>query len=935
MNTSDFTENRFLKLIDNLDQRGTSQSDGVPFSPFRPFEDLSMKERAAVIRIGVQNGLRDLESIRSKYNEFAEGGKEETIEKALPEVVVKPSEEDKNSLAKMIRMLPDAKSREDIYYEIDPFRHLADEPIKISQNESIDRLYDVYKQSGYPKVSNHRTVFDYLTYPFSKDLNRSSYNPITNTMHLPNSEEAKYDAEGFIPELAHAYQFNGNNADFWGNFFHIPGDIKIGGKSGYERPGHMEHTAHSVIEPAIYDYVQGYTDSFNPQVYANGGKIHIKPENRGKFTALKERTGHSASWFKAHGTPAQKKMATFALNARKWKHGDGGRLFAEGGEEDNEEYYPIWLDGVTVKPSGNRSTTRDDWNWANWRELQNEREQQAAESVRRGIDRNGTPIAAGIYGLAAAPFAIEGLGSSAVANGIRTGLQAMNTTYTPSTWLNPVTGAKLLSPTVGTIADAGIQGAFAYEGLNGLYNQGREGTLLSDPASTFMHGLEVLPLVGLGSKAIGSAYKNFANSNIVKNRGFALPINNTIYWVGKGLGSEISLAPGTEGYMRVSDVLSKSPGTGRKLYDAAIKYAQNNGYRGIESGNMLLSAPKTYRIWEHYPNRQLLGNYGTHNNFNMASYGELDNVGSIEDMVANTAKGIPTKFEGAPVYGLTESSVETAARAKQAYGTPKADIMSIEGNDITIGSPQTSTDEFIELLKSRTGKNVTRKPISEVPSRSDIYTHGYSYVDDEGNEIAHIFGNKQRGNVYVEDSFVSPDYRSSGIGKKMYFDFNKKVYDELGRPLRSSPFQHQFTMKDPETGRLISPSSRLWKGLKDKGMARTIGSGFNWEYVMEPPSVIQRRLNPTRIILEEPAAMLRRNQSMIMNYYNNAQSSTFNNALNYVNNLNNTEFYSKLNDTGINDYILNTKFTKKYGGPLVEYAMGGRLKHKNKKNKSN
>lgn len=48
--------------------------------------------------------------------------------------------------------------------------------------------------------------------------------------------------------------------------------------------------------------------------------IHIKPENRGKFTALKKRTGKSASWFKAHGTPAQKKMATFALNARKWKH---------------------------------------------------------------------------------------------------------------------------------------------------------------------------------------------------------------------------------------------------------------------------------------------------------------------------------------------------------------------------------------------------------------------------------------------------------------------------------------------------------------------------------------------------------------------------------------------------------------------------------------
>ena len=55
----------------------------------------------------------------------------------------------------------------------------------------------------------------------------------------------------------------------------------------------------------------------------SGGKdsgIHIKPENRGKFTRLKKRTGKSASWFKAHGTPAQKKMAVFALNSRKWSH---------------------------------------------------------------------------------------------------------------------------------------------------------------------------------------------------------------------------------------------------------------------------------------------------------------------------------------------------------------------------------------------------------------------------------------------------------------------------------------------------------------------------------------------------------------------------------------------------------------------------------------
>lgn len=72
-----------------------------------------------------------------------------------------------------------------------------------------------------------------------------------------------------------------------------------------------------------------YLEHAQAPVYAKGGSIHIKPENRGKFTALKKRTGHSASWFKEHGTPAQKKMAVFALNSKHWgkKKAHGGILF--------------------------------------------------------------------------------------------------------------------------------------------------------------------------------------------------------------------------------------------------------------------------------------------------------------------------------------------------------------------------------------------------------------------------------------------------------------------------------------------------------------------------------------------------------------------------------------------------------------------------------
>ena len=109
-----------------------------------------------------------------------------------------------------------------------------------------------------------------------------------------------------------------------------------------------------------------YTGIMSPfgNTFADGGKIFIKPENRGKFTALKERTGKSATWFKEHGTPAQKKMATFALNARKWKHAFGGDLLTHGAEWDN---------GLTI--IGNGGT----------------HEESPYEGVQMGVDAQGIP----------------------------------------------------------------------------------------------------------------------------------------------------------------------------------------------------------------------------------------------------------------------------------------------------------------------------------------------------------------------------------------------------------------------------------------------------------------------------------------------------------------------------------------------------------------
>jgi hypothetical protein len=131
-----------------------------------------------------------------------------------------------------------------------------------------------------------------------------------------------------------------DNSQIYGNLLDIAGNpfVKVSGITKY--PDQKEilqvfgnEKGYGLLLPSLFDEDAIKMEELKNQIKngefdikANGGRIYIKPSHRGKFTALKKRTGHSASWFKAHGTPAQKKMAVFALNARKWKHADGGLI---------------------------------------------------------------------------------------------------------------------------------------------------------------------------------------------------------------------------------------------------------------------------------------------------------------------------------------------------------------------------------------------------------------------------------------------------------------------------------------------------------------------------------------------------------------------------------------------------------------------------------
>lgn len=97
----------------------------------------------------------------------------------------------------------------------------------------------------------------------------------------------------------------------------------------YEYGGPMSHFyASNVEEPATIG---------KDLAYNNGGTmnpIHIKPENVGKFTAYKERTGNTTEEALHSPNAHVRQMANFARNASHWNHQYGGYMFAEGGNLD-------------------------------------------------------------------------------------------------------------------------------------------------------------------------------------------------------------------------------------------------------------------------------------------------------------------------------------------------------------------------------------------------------------------------------------------------------------------------------------------------------------------------------------------------------------------------------------------------------------------------
>lgn len=106
---------------------------------------------------------------------------------------------------------------------------------------------------------------------------------------------------------------------------------------------------------------------------ANGGTIHINPENRGKFNAIKQRTGKTTEELTHSKNPTTRRRAIFAQNAAKWNHhGYGGLLYDDGGNL-NSQHGGDFSNGVTQINNGGTH------------------EQNPNEGVQMGTDPNNVP----------------------------------------------------------------------------------------------------------------------------------------------------------------------------------------------------------------------------------------------------------------------------------------------------------------------------------------------------------------------------------------------------------------------------------------------------------------------------------------------------------------------------------------------------------------
>ena len=219
-------------------------------------------------------------------------------------------------------------------------------PIKMTHKSPNDfYVFDYTRQSKYPdghfffsmhdrpqfgkgKISKDFYIYDKNIKPISEyagdDMHRINKNTGNYLLQELDSNSAN---RALIQDAIHNKALNTiYGYDSGSNFvegmyeFAVPRNtqMKLVDPITYDDNGHIiKLSKRDNFKNPDFRYKQG---GILKRVESGKSGIHIKPENRGKLTRLKKRTGKSEAELWKEGDPAVRKMITFARNARKWKH---------------------------------------------------------------------------------------------------------------------------------------------------------------------------------------------------------------------------------------------------------------------------------------------------------------------------------------------------------------------------------------------------------------------------------------------------------------------------------------------------------------------------------------------------------------------------------------------------------------------------------------
>lgn len=152
--------------------------------------------------------------------------------------------------------------------------------------------------------------------------------------------------------------------------------------------------------------------------------------------------------------------------------------------------------------------------------------------------------------------------------------------------------------------------------------------------------------------------------------------------------------------------------------NSAIQLSNQSGLNGVITGSDLKSAPKTYKVWEHFPEKELIGNYGDHSNANMVEEAlksgkiqqspDIDKDFLIDDISQMKGDSKRLLLNNAPVYRLTKPS-NLPTKTKSTIFDPnvidKTGKMNIDWNDPNIFRVGLSTVLGNQILNTYGNRN--------------------------------------------------------------------------------------------------------------------------------------------------------------------------------------------------------------------------------------